>query len=266
MREAIQTGQWSNNQLNRFKLIKDELTIDYDNNVLLRGTRCLTKRVIKIAHEGHQGQAKTKSLLREHVWFPDMDKAVKAELDQCLACQATAQPNPPEQLQSSPLPSCVWDKLKIDFYGPLPSGQYIFVIMDCYSRFPEVEILTSISANSVIPRLDSVFARHGVPSQIISDNGPPFRSHEFNKYMTTMGIKHTTSTPPWPQGNSEVEAFMKPLGKAIRTANLERRPWHQKLAKLLLAYTGCPKKNGTRINQLCMHLKRNPHKLMLYAL
>lgn len=54
-----------------------------------------------------------------------MDKAVKAEPDQCLACQATAQPNPPEQIQSSPLPSGVWDKLKIDFYRALPSGQYI---------------------------------------------------------------------------------------------------------------------------------------------
>jgi hypothetical protein len=31
----------------------------------------------------------------EHVWFPNMDKAVKAELDQCLASQPTAQPNPP---------------------------------------------------------------------------------------------------------------------------------------------------------------------------
>ena len=230
VREAIQTGQWSNTQLKQFKLIKDDLTIDYDNNVLLRGTRIvipisLTKRVIQIAHEGHQGQAKTKSLLREHVWFPDMDKAVKAELDQCLACQATAQPNPPEPLQSSPLPGCVWDKLKIDFYGPLPSGQYILVILDCYSRFPEVEILTSISAKSVIPRLDSMFARHGVPSQVISDNGPPFQSNEFHWYMVAMGIQHTTSTPLWPQGNAEVEAFMKPLGKAIRTANVEGRPW-----------------------------------------
>ena len=245
VREAIQTGQWSNTQLKQFKLIKDDLTIDYDNNVLLRGTRIvipisLTKRVIQIAHEGHQGQAKTKSLLREHVWFPDMDKAVKAEIDQCLACQATAQPNPPEPLQSSPLPGCVWDKLKIDFYGPLPSGQYILVIMDCYSRFPEVEILTSISARSVIPRLDSVFARHGVPSQVISDNGPPFQSNEFHRYMLAMGIQHTTSTPLWPQGNAEVEAFMKPLGKAIRTANVEGRPWRQELSKFLLTYRSTP--------------------------
>ena len=38
------------------------------------------------------------------------------------------------------------------------------------------------------------------------------------------------------------------------------------LVQTLSNSTGCPKKNGTRINQLCMHLKRNPHKLMLYAL
>ena len=140
-----------------------------------------------------------------------MDKAVKAELDQCLACQATTQPNPPEPLQSPPLTNCAWDKLKIDFYGSLPSGQYILVIMDCYSRFPEVEILTSISAKNVIPKLDYILAWHGVPSKITPHNGPSFQSHEFHRYMIMMGIKHTTSTLLWPQGNSEVEAFMKPF-------------------------------------------------------
>ena len=169
-----------------------------------------------------------------------MDKAVKVELNHYLACQTTTQPNPSEPLQSPPLPNCAWDKPKIDFYGPLPSGQYILVIMDFYSRFPEVEILTSISAKNVIPKLDNIFARHAVPSQIISDNGPPFHSHEFHHYMIMMGIKQTTSTPLWPQGNSEVEAFMKPLGKAIRTANLEGRPWRQELSKFLLAYRSTP--------------------------
>ncbi len=54
--------------------------------------------------------------------------------------------------------------------------------------------------------------------------------------MLAMGIQHTTSTPLWPQGNAEVEAFMKPLGKAIRTANVEGRPWRQELSKFLLTY------------------------------
>ena len=103
-----------------------------------------------------------------------MDMAVKVELDQCLSCQATAQPNPPDQIESLPFRSGVWDKLKIDFYGSLLSGQYVLVNLDCYSRFPEVEILAFISVKSVIPRFESVFARHGVSSQIISDYGSSF--------------------------------------------------------------------------------------------
>ena len=58
--------------------------------------------------------------------------------------------------------------------------------------------------------------------------------------MTAMGITHTTSTPLLPQGNAEVEAFMKPLGKAIKTAHLERRPWQQELSRFLLTYRSTP--------------------------
>ena len=58
--------------------------------------------------------------------------------------------------------------------------------------------------------------------------------------MTAMGVTHTTSTPLWLQGNAEAEAFMKPLGKAIKTATLEHRPWQQELSKFLLHYRSTP--------------------------
>ncbi len=67
------------------------------------------------------------------------------------------------------------EKVKVDFYGPPPSGHYAVVVIDCYSRFPEVEILKSISAKKVIPELDSIFARHGIPAQLVSDNDHPSR-------------------------------------------------------------------------------------------
>lgn len=121
VRAPIQTGRWSSTELKQFKPIKDELAIGYANNVALRGTRIiipssLVQRVIQIVHEGRQRLARRKALFREHVWFPDMDQAVEAELDKCLACQVTWHPHPP--IQFSPLPSDAWDKLKIDFYGP----------------------------------------------------------------------------------------------------------------------------------------------------
>ena len=62
--------------------------------------------------------------------------------------------------------------------------------------------------------MDAIFARHGVSYKLKSDNGPPFNSNEFKLYLAKLGEKHDMSTPEWPQGNSEAEAFTKPLGKS----------------------------------------------------
>ena len=158
-------ANWNDLKLKPFKQIKNKIAIDHDHQVLLWGSRIiipisLQKQVIKIAHQGHQGIAKTKARLREAVWFPNLDKHVRSELEHCLACQATSQPNRPEPINVTRIPDSPWDKVKIDFYGPLPSGQYILVVIGCYSRFPEIEILTAISAQKVIPKLDCIFAQH----------------------------------------------------------------------------------------------------------
>ena len=94
VRAAIKTNLWSSDLVKPFRTISEEITIDHTNHILLRGTRiiipqALQSRVIKIAHEGHQGVAKTKAMLREYVWFPEIEKLVKEEIDTCIACQAT---------------------------------------------------------------------------------------------------------------------------------------------------------------------------------
>ena len=142
LHNAIQTGQWANTSaLQPYKHIKDEITIDHDN-ILLQVTRILVpsalqQKVINIAHEGHQRQAKTKACLQESVWFPGMDEAVKNTLEHCLACQANTRPNPP--VADRP-----WQQVKVNFYGPLPSGHYIIVLIDYYSRYPEVDFKVNI--------------------------------------------------------------------------------------------------------------------------
>lgn len=127
------------------------------------------------------------------------------------------------------------------FYGPLPTRQYILVVLDCYSRFPEVEVMSSISAKSVIPKLDAVLAWRSF-EDCLRQWAPFSRSGIQQKHGHIMRIQHTTSVYLfWPQGNAEVEAFMKPLGEAIRPANLEGRPWKQELPKLLLTHRSTPR-------------------------
>ena len=113
-------------------------------------------------------------------------------------------------------------------------------MIDKYSRYPEAEIINSTSAKCLIPKVDAIFARHGVSYKLKSDNGPPFNSNEFKSYLAKLGVKHETSTPEWPQGNLEAEAFMKTLGKAIKTAHSEHRNCVQELARFLLTYRTTP--------------------------
>ena len=130
-------------------------------------------------------------------------------------------------------PKHPWEILNIDFYGPLPLAKYLLVLVDRYSRFPEVQIVGSTKVSVVIPKLDKIFAVHGIPTIIRSDNGPPFNGEDYRHYLNVLGIKTKFATPKWPQGNAPVERLMQPLGKALKIAKIEGRPWRQELQRLM---------------------------------
>ncbi len=110
------------------------------------------------------------------------------------------------------------------------------VVIDAYSRFPEVEIVRSTSAKSTIHKLERIFATHGLPNILKSDNDPPFQSSEFRQFMKENGIKHQRITPLWPQANSEAENFMKPFAPPI----LRKKNWRTELYRFLLNYRATP--------------------------
>ena len=94
VQKAVQSGAWTDKLVKPFLNVKDEIAVDNKNGVVLRGTRIiipvtLQKRIVKLAHTGHQGLAKTKALLRQYAWFPNMDKAVKQEIETCLSTKLT---------------------------------------------------------------------------------------------------------------------------------------------------------------------------------
>ena len=185
---------------------------------------------------------KTKRLLREKVWFPGIDKLTEDKINNCLPCQASAPESTamPEPLNMTELPNGPWKEVAIDFAGPFPSGECLMVVIDEYSRFPEVEILTSTSARAVIPKLDAIFARQGILDVLKSDNGPPFNSHEFKKFVEHLGFEHRRITPYWPKANGEAERFVRTLGKCTRSAHAEGRNWNQDLHKFLRQYRATP--------------------------
>jgi chemotaxis protein histidine kinase CheA len=88
--------------------------------------------------------------------------------------------------------------------------------------------------------LESTFSIFGVPLEYKTDNGSPFQSHDFAEYARQRGFKHRRITPLWPRANAEVEAFMKNLGKVLKTAEIEKRNTWQAVQTFLQAYRETP--------------------------
>ena len=193
---------------------------------------------LKLAHGGHQGIVKTKQALRTKVWWPRIDRVAEDYVKH--VCQSLGHGDPTPPLRQNTMPAKPWERLYMNFCGPFPSGETLFVAIDSYSKFPEVEVMKSTTAPAVIKRLDRIFATHGLPQKIYSDNGPPFAGQEIANYMKERGIQHHCVAPLWPQANGEAEAFMKPLGKAVKAAKLEGENWTEEMYDFLLAYRTTP--------------------------
>ena len=243
--EAITRNNWLDPEVKPFLNVKGELSVC--NGLILRNHRLLLPhslqdKALDLAQTGHQSIVKTKMLLREKVWFPSIDKLVEEKVKTCLPCQAatTGTSTSPEPLIMTTLPDAPWKEVAADFVGPFPSGELLLVVIDEFSRFPEVEIINSTSAKTVIPKLDNIFSRQGVPCVLKTDNGPPFNSSEFEQFASYLGFKHRKVTPYWPKANGEAERFMRTLEKAIRTACIENKNRQQALYEFLRQYRATP--------------------------
>ena len=131
----------------------------------------------------------------------------------CLPCQVVTPIYTREPLQMSVLPDNPFDEVSIDFAHV--DGETLLLVIDDYSRFPFVELMSSTSASAVIPMLDQLLATFGTPRIVKSDNGPPFNGEEFAKFARVLGFRHRKVTPLWPRANGEVERFVKTGAKEM---------------------------------------------------
>lgn len=88
----------------------------------------LQTKVLKIAHDGHQGTTQMKRLLRSKVWFLGMDNRVEDMAKNCESCLLNSTKSEQVPLQMNPLPDGPWKHLSCDFFN-LPNGHELCVII-----------------------------------------------------------------------------------------------------------------------------------------
>ena len=158
------------------------------------------------------------------------------KIKSCLACQENGRDEPKQPAIYSLPPSHAWHTVAVDFFGPF-EGIYLMVLYDLLSRYPLVSILNAIQCSFVKALLRELFSMFGINVDLISNNGPPFNSSEFS---VELNFHHRRITPYWPQANGAAESFMINLGKVIRCASVEGKPWRTELVKFLANYRATP--------------------------
>ncbi|KAL6723825.1 hypothetical protein Aduo_018789 [Ancylostoma duodenale] len=94
-------------------------------------------------------------------------------------------------------------RLHIDFCETANGAKWLIVV-DAKSKWPEVMKMGSTTAEKTAVNLKEVFSRHGLPEQLVSDNGPPFTSRDFREYCEYRGIEQIFTPPYHPNSNGDV--------------------------------------------------------------
>ncbi|XP_031554055.1 uncharacterized protein K02A2.6-like [Actinia tenebrosa] len=178
-----------------------------------------------------------------HVWWPGLDEDISQVVRGCSKCQLSRNKPPQAPLHPWDWPNNPWQRIHLDFAGPF-IGKMFLIVVDSHSKWLEVEIMSSTVSEVTIDRLRDMFARFGLPKQLVSDNGPQFMSQEFAEFTKRNGIKHPCRTLP-----SEIE-------RTGRTAE-GNGSIKQKLAQFLFSYRNTPNSTTGQTPAELM-LKRRP--------
>ena len=158
-----------------------------------------------------------KSLARSFVWWAGLDKALEAKVKACDQCQHSQHLPAMDPIQPWEWPERPWSRLHVDYAGPL-RGHMFLVVVDAYSKWMEVRPVKSATSAATISQLRAIFATHGIPELLVSDNGSAFTSSEFEEFMRLNRIRHTTSAPYHPATNGLAERVVQTFKTYLKKA------------------------------------------------
>ena len=199
--------------MRRYWDFRDEST---DDRLLLKGPRLiipgeLQEEDLSHLHEGHLSANKVQESAKHHMYWTGIDADIEDYTKRCQECIKRSQV-PKEPLLPYDIPEGPLRKLGIDYFT-FDGNSYV-LICDYFSKFPFL-YRAKTSFWSLRDCLIDLFSIEGYPDEIVSDNGPPFQSKEFAKFLSGLGIKHTTSSPGYPRSNGFIERHIQTVKKML---------------------------------------------------
>lgn len=194
----------------------------------------------------HLGLTKTLEKVRCHAYWTGWRRDVAEYVRECNKCGSGKGHRPwrAGRMQRMPVVDLngPFSLLVVDAVGPLPTtesgNKYILVFADYFTRWVEAFAVQKLDSVTFVDTMtNGVVARHGVPSQLLSDNGTNFTSEVAKSFSQTLGIKTLYGSAYHPQTQGLVERFNGTLMGMLKMHVSEAQTdWDVYLPRVLFAY------------------------------
>ena len=232
---------------------RDEITAQ--NGILFKGPRVfvpqsLRAQMLARTHSSHQGAEACVRRARDVIFWPGMTAEIKEMANQCSTCNEFRDKQQKEPLMTYEIPSRPWKMVAQDLFT-WNKKDYL-VTVDYYSDYWEVDELADTTSQTVIECTKKHWARYGIPDVVVTDNGPQFRSQEYENFAKEWKFGHSTSSPYRSQSNGKAESAVKIAKKLMTKAEKD----HGDLQLAILDWRNTPTDSSNKSPAQKLHSRR----------
>ena len=198
--------------------------------------------IIQKYHEGksnHRGIEETTERIKKTYYWPNLKNAVQLFINNCEICQQSKYDRNPVKIKINVTPTAAkpFEVLHADTFT-FEKTKFLTII-DSFSKFAQAYHLNSLTATEIVDNLIKFFSQHGIPRQIIVDNGTEFKNTVVTELLALHKIKVHFTSPHHPQSNGLIERFHSTLSEHLRILNtrgFQKSPIISKMIYAILAY------------------------------
>lgn len=228
-------------ELKPYYKLKHELT--HNDGLIFKGNKVLIppklqSTVLNNVHNTHFGITATKNLCQGYFW-PNINRDIEFLIKSCSLCGENKHKTSNKiEYGTWPLDYGPMERVHIDFAGPLNhlGGKYLFILVDSFSKWPEIMIVNDVSCKTVIMCLRKIFSRFGVAKTVVSDNGTGFVGEESRAYLDKIGCKHLTIAPYHPKSNGLAERMVQTIKSYLKVTLTSFSKFQEMIDKFLFIY------------------------------
>ena len=190
-------------------------------------------------HNCHPEMSRMKSLTRSFVWLLNIDHDIEIIVKSCHECTVNQKNPSAAPIHAWEYPFKPWERTHIDYARPFLNKMFL-IELDSFWKWIDVVVMNNSTSVATTEQLRKIFATHGLPLVIFSDNGPCFTSAEFQLFVNRNKIKHLYTAPYHSCSNWQTERTIQTVKNALKKMNSGIDYLETKVSRFLFSYRITP--------------------------